>query len=173
MPVRVNWDEGDRENGKLMPPGAYLVSIKSAKETTSGPNSKVPGSPMFEVVLRGVEDDFTVFDSLSLTGGGWGIAKAKLKALGVLGQGTGELAADALVGRRAWISVIHETYKGKTKMRVDVNAGDHCGFYSADDPPLEALPSTKPAPAEDNDPFGDIAPPVLRPASDDASKVPF
>lgn len=112
------------------PEGTYLGNVSKAEEFTS--RSGHPGLKLeFGCVHEGAT--FTVRDTIMLGGGGWGMGRARLTALGVPEDFTGNLDPLDLVGRQVYIHLTHEEYTGRggetrKNLKPNPGKGSHSGY---------------------------------------------
>ena len=162
--MTIIFDDSDAVEGgeiQLTPEGRYEVEIIEAEAKRS---KKVPHDPMLTIVVKvlGQSYEYTdretgqieqrpvvVYDNLMMAGRGAGMGAAKSKAFGrELVKGTPVEEHD-YIGLRAMAYLKHETYQGKTRLKVDSYQGEYCGY----DP--VGTPSPASTKAEDTD-FDDI-----------------
>lgn len=146
------------ESGLLL--GTYLWEVCGAKVERS---SKT-GEYMLVLKLKCGEHELT--DRAMLGGGGWGIGRKKLIALGLKPDFKGNLDPVEFIGRRVWVATVKGEWQGIdkktgaprtfTKMEVDINQLDLAGYQAEQNVPAGAtLPETAGmGPGLDlNDPF--------------------
>ena len=94
-------------------PGIDLWEVMQAEETKSR-----AGDAMFKMKYKRVSDPSAhIYDNVMLAGGGWGIGKQKLAALGVANDFKGEIDPLDFVGKRVWISTGVSTWEGKDNLK--------------------------------------------------------
>jgi hypothetical protein len=130
-------------------PGIHLGRVAACELK----RSEKSGSPYFSV--RFVADDplsetgekTLCFDVLMLGGAGRSIGQGKLEALG-FEKGDPIESPEELIGRRAWLACVKDSYKGKERLKVDISAdGSVCGYWPEDAAPAGATSGL--APTED------------------------
>lgn len=102
--------------GSILPPGEYTVEVDDASEGTSS-----SGLPQLELNMRCVDGELRgdqIRDWIVFAPQTAGKVKQVLDALGVPADGSIDLDAAKLVGRRARIIVRSELYNGEQKSRV-------------------------------------------------------
>ena len=106
------WEAGD-----ILPPGRHTVKVVEAKEGQSR-----SGAPQLELQLESIEGEYkggTIRDWVTFSQKAAGRVKQVLFALGVNElDGTVQVEAQSLVGRRATIVVRTEPYDGKDRSKV-------------------------------------------------------
>ena len=137
--VHVNMNSA-AEGGFAPPePGVHLWEVTKSEAGTSQSQH-----PKFSVEAERVEGDGRLYDTIMLAGGGWGIGKAKLTALGVPMDFDGDLDPLDLVHRRFWASTGIEEYtvasgkhagKKREKLKVLIDDLEHCGYQHVDKVP--------------------------------------
>lgn len=127
--VKVDMTQPDRD----LTPGVDLWEVKTA----SGKESS-NGTPMISLEFKRVSGQGVLWDNVMLGGGGWGIGKAKLSALGVPKNFTGDLNVATLVGRRVWVATVVDEYQGKSRLKVDIAELDHAGYQDEKNKPAGA-----------------------------------
>lgn len=129
MAIDLDWT-GTTEEGYTLPPeGTYLAEVDLVETAKSA-----KGDTYLRVQLRDVNTRAEICrDMVMLTGGGRGIGMAKLRQLGVP-EGTQKLEPLALVGKRVRVAIMHDTYEGQKRAKVDIKAeGFKCGYLAAGD----------------------------------------
>ena len=140
------------ESGLLI--GTNLWEVRGAKIE----RSQKSGENMLVLKLKCGEHDLT--DRAMLGGGGWGIGKNKLLALGMAPDFKGSLDALDFIGKKVWIATVEGSFEGidkKTgakrtykKMEVDIDQLERNGYQAADRVPAGAVaPAAGNGPAED------------------------
>lgn len=129
--VRVDMTQPDRD----MTPGVDLWEVKTGVSKTSTNNT-----PMLSLEFKRVVGQGLLYDNVMLGGGGWGIGKAKLTALGIPKTFSGDLNVTMLVGKRVYIATVVGEYTDKkgqqrSKLEVDINELEHAGYQSESKPP--------------------------------------
>jgi len=146
--ISYNPKKAESEQFKKLPPGTYHAQVAEATEKTSS-----KGDPMISLKWHYLDGDFTLcFDNLVFNDGGRGIAHKKLKMMGVaIPDEDMEFSLDAsdLVGMEAMLTVVEETYKGKTNLKPDFGAD---GFGYA------PVPGSVPVRPKSNEKFDDTVP---------------
>ena len=130
-----NDTKADSGAGGKLKPGRYLVEVDDAIEKESK-----KGDPMILLSLKAIKTGkFCAYDNIMLDGGGAGIGKAKLSGFGIAVKNGDEVTAKKLIGKRALAHLKEEVYEGKTKLAVDIEQGEHCG-YDIEGAPIEGEP---------------------------------
>jgi len=130
MALDLNW-EGTTEDGfTIAPEGTYLAEV----DDVQAKHSK-NGELYLEVQLRDTKSRVEICrDALMLQGGGRGIGMAKLRQLGVP-EGTQKLEPLSLVGRRVRIAIMHDSYEGRKRAKINIKAdGFKCGYLAVEQP---------------------------------------
>jgi hypothetical protein len=114
-----------------MPPGRYHVEIKAVEEKKSQ-----KGDLMWKVRLNTIAGFDSIDDVIMHEGAGLKMGIAKLTKLGVRKEML-PLNSEAIIGRRCYINVTHQTYPGRNGeelTRPQVN-----GMYEEDteQPPMK------------------------------------
>ena len=119
-------DEDIEEANKVGEPGIYAAEIDAVEEKLTKSND-----PMWALKYKDANTgEFICYDNLAFSKNGKGMAFLKLKNLGVEKvDGFYEIESENLVGSRVTLTLIEDTYKGKTKLIVDVGA-ENCGYDS-------------------------------------------
>jgi hypothetical protein len=101
-----------------LPPGWYSIRVDGAQETKS--RSETPGVELTMCVEDPREHaNRLLWDTIWITQASLGFVKQKLEAMGYpIPQGGFDLDPNSLVGRRCRVRVDHETYEGKTRVKV-------------------------------------------------------
>lgn len=157
----ISWSEYEEPTSRPMPldPGRYLVEVTGAEERVSSKS----GSTYFSLALTAPAfGQILTFDIVMLEGKATNIGLCKLKRLGVPCEGTIDLLPAELIGRRAYVQVVEEEYKGEVRLKVELTSDDDgaCGYWALDAPP----PGVIGAAEEDSPP--PPAPPVPPAAAD-------
>ena len=129
------------ETGLLV--GTHLWEVRGAKIE----KSQKSGEPMLVLKLKCGEIELT--DRAMLGGGGWGIGKAKLIALGMSPTFKGSLDPLDFIGRKVWIATVKGQFEGldkktgakKTiyKMEVDIDQLANAGYQEHEKIPEGAV----------------------------------
>jgi len=146
--ARVDWTPEPENDFK---PGAYLVEVLDAQEKRSSSS----GALMFSIRLGAVdfESRTLCFDNLMLEGKGRGMGTKKLQAFGIQ-EGAEEVLASQLEGKRAYVFVVEDEYKGKKSLKPALKKGTHCGYWlESDRDSVEKLHQNIPANAGEENPF--------------------
>lgn len=123
---RIDWTE--EEHTSKFVPGVYLAEVDDCEERTSQRTQ----APYFNVRLKSVDHGGVLaFDILMLGGKGRNIGTAKLRALG-FDEGVIEIEAHDLIGKRAYVFLHEDEYKGKRRLRVNIDQGQYCGYSDPD-----------------------------------------
>jgi len=119
-------DEDIEEANKVGEPGVYEAEVATVEEKLTKSND-----PMWALKFKDAKTgDFLCYDNLAFSKNGKGMAFLKLKNLGVEKvDGFYEVESENLVGSRVNLTLVEDTYKGKTKLVVDVGA-ENCGYES-------------------------------------------
>lgn len=134
--------------------GTYHVEVLEAEDQVA----KTSGSRMIRLILVEPDTDGQVvcYDRLMIEGGGMGITKKKLQALGI-NLDAADFDSQDLIGRRFHVAVKFgkPNDQGKRFLEVDIAAkGSKCGYWSEAEPPpprvVDGDPSTWP---KDDAPF--------------------
>ena len=137
MSPKIDWEEynDSPKEREQLPAGIYNVEVADAEERTSA-----AGNKYFNIRLKEMEGGKSLcFDILMLNGKGVRIGLAKLSRLGFVPGQDDEIVAAQLIGKRAWVEVKEDSYEGKTRLVVDINAkSSACGYWSEDEPPSVA-----------------------------------
>lgn len=138
--------------GDLIPEGSYLVRVEKAEVGYSQAGNE--GIKLRLKVQGGDHDGRVVFDDLWLTEKALGYVRYRLEVMGAkIPDGPFNLDPDHLVGRRARVEVVHETFREKTRAKV---AGWSRIEAEPVGNPFEGdLPVEKPAAAAHRDPADD------------------
>lgn len=140
--VNVDMNRPDRD----LNPGVDLWEVMKSEAT----NSRA-GDAMIRLKLFRVSDPAAhLFDNIMLAGGGWGIGKSKLVALGVSENFRGDLDPLDFVGRRVWVSTGVDSYEGKDRLKVMIDGLRYSGYQPADQVPPGCV---APEPESDRVPF--------------------
>lgn len=149
--VRVDFGEKPKPKTK---PGPHLCEVRKSTEKRSK-----KGDAMFEVNWRGVNDPgLSTFDYIMMEGAGVGMGYKKLEALGWPPKFKGEIHDHELIGKRAWVFLELEEYKGELSLKADSGQGTHYGYQPESDTPEEAN-FDKP-PREEVDPYEGLDEPL-------------
>ncbi len=132
----------NREPVSALLTGINLWTVKSAKIE----KSQKSGTPM--LVLEFKCGEYELKDRAMLAGGGWGIGKAKLIALGMSPTFTGNFDPLDLIGRKVWIATVEGTFAGVDKksgapknfkkLEVDIGQLKHAGYNLPEEIPAGA-----------------------------------
>lgn len=127
--------------------GTHLWTVKNARVE----KSKTSGENMLVLTLKSGESEMT--DRAMLGGGGWGIGKKKLLALGLPADFKGALDPIQFIGAKVWCATKIEPYQGIDKktgqprtfqsLKVDVDQLTHAGYQ-----PEAMVPAGCTAPVE-------------------------
>jgi hypothetical protein len=136
--VRPDWSAGEEFDRVLPDEGMYQVIVLACEEKQSS-----SGKPTFNVEFgRSPSGKHLCWDTLTLAGKGWGIAKAKLKML-KFSEANVDIEARDLVGRKCRVYIKHDTFQGKngprTTAKVDIYQGEHCGYFPFEEDKLDKL----------------------------------
>lgn len=135
MSPQIDWEEYNDapQEREQMEAGIYNVEVADAEEKTSA-----AGNSYFNIRLKDIGSGKSLcFDILMLNGKGIRIGLAKLSRLGFVPGEDNEIVAAQLIGKRAWVSVKNDTYEGKTRLVVDINAKTSgCGYWTEAEPPV-------------------------------------
>ncbi len=152
---------GFRMKAEMMPEGVHLVEVSDVKEG----QSKAKGTPQWTVTLRGWDNPHVTVMAWWPLGGTFAFKTRKYLAL--MG-----FAADAVVeemdllGKKLYVAVKHEEYKGELGAKVDEKAeGSTFGAWAESNPPPEV--AAREASAADifaGDPGNQDVPPDGEPA---------
>lgn len=128
--ARIDWSP---DTSGLPVPGIYPAEVHSVEEKKS---KKPPYSTYLKVKLVSIETrDTLCYDMIMLEGKGRGMGQRKLRVLGV-DETTQEIDPASLVGRRAFVAIIHEPYGDRLQAKVDGYAETSiCGYWPYDGPP--------------------------------------
>ena len=136
--MKVDYDPNDEGQGnggfQLPPEGRYLVRVRECEEKMSSNDN-----PYLNLWLEGIEGEWkgriVVFDKL-MAGKGANITYKKMTMLGLELDPGDDVPAEALVGRTAFVWVVHREWpkdSGKMQSAVDINANKTCGYEQAED----------------------------------------
>jgi len=133
--ARVNMNKEADSAGGPPEAGVHLWEVLKCEEAESRNKD-----PMFKVEASRVTGDGRFYDTIMLAGPGWGIGKAKLKALGVEDDFEGELDPLDLIGKHFWCSTGLETYtnkegKQRQKLKALIDELEHCGYQHVSNVP--------------------------------------
>lgn len=121
-------DESDTDGDWAVEPGTYLAEVKDVK---------VKRDDQFSLGFKDTETgDLLCWDCLTFKGKALGIARKKIKALGVVPdeKGVYDFEPAELIGSRVKLTLVVETWKGKKQLKPDQDAE---GFgYVQDDVPF-------------------------------------
>jgi hypothetical protein len=107
----------DEPTSTLVPEGTYAVIVTDAEEKTSSKGT--PGIGLDLEITEGSEKGRAVWDTAWVTEKAMWRVKKVLSALKYeIPEGEFDLNTADLIGRRAFVSVEHEEYDGKTRARV-------------------------------------------------------
>ena len=118
MPEDIGRDEPAPEGGfTLIPAGtvAEAECIMAEERTSSG------GKPQMQLTWRIIGHEFKnrrIWDDLCFVDGRKTRSKAVCATLGIVLSAEAALLPSAFVGKRAVITIVQDTYKGKTKNKV-------------------------------------------------------
>lgn len=125
--VRYTASDVEKANASGLPAeGKYLGEIDKSDEKYSQ-----SGDPMFNVAFKDVSTGHRLcFDTIMMGGRGMGIGHKKLLILGVVAEGEKEFDVEAhqLLGKRAVLTLKHETFNGKTNAKPDFKANAGFGY---------------------------------------------
>ena len=118
MPDDFDQDEPTPEGGfQLIPAGTVAeANCITAEERTSG-----SGKPQMQLTWRIVGPEFKgrrVWDDLCFVDGRKARSKAVCATLGIVLSAKAALLPSAFVGKRAVLTIVVDTYNGKTKNKV-------------------------------------------------------
>lgn len=136
----------NKEPADAMLTGINLWEVRACKSERSQ-----KGDPKLVVKFQAVGTEIELTDHIMLGGGGWGIGKAHLLALGVPPGYTGSLDPLDFIGRKVWLATHVEERQGlATKgpnagkmmtfrnLRVDINALENKGYQAEANVPAGA-----------------------------------
>lgn len=108
--------------------GVYLCEVKAIAEKTTK-----AGDEMWNLEFKDVKTgDVICYDNLVFSVKGRGIAFTKLKALGVKKDADSgyDIEPDELIGFRAKLNLVKETYNGNDRLTPDIYASEpfQCGY---------------------------------------------
>lgn len=125
--VQANESDSGSE-GRSLTAGSYLAEVKDVK---------VKRDDQFSLGFKDTETgELICWDCLTFKGKALGIARKKIKALGIVpdDKGVWDFEPTELIGMRVNLAVIDETWQGKKQLKPDMGSE---GFgYQADSPPF-------------------------------------
>lgn len=131
MPLPIDWNADDGS----FKPGIYLARVKEAAFKRSQMGNDMVALTFAAMDFEGRK---LCHDNLMLSGNGWGLGKAKLKALGI--QEGSVVEVTDLLDRMIYIAVKSDSYNGRTRLAVDISQGS-AGYWPESTPPANV---TKP-----------------------------
>ena len=145
--AHIDMTRPDRE----FKPGIDIWVVKTADEKQSS-----NGNNMFSIrFVRESDPSDSLFDNIMLESRGWPIGKRRLQALGVAPDHSGELHANALVGKRVFLATHVTNYRGEDRLQVDRDGLTHAGYQPISNPPdgYGCTQEDRDATADGDDPF--------------------
>ena len=136
MPEDIDQDEPTPEGGfTLIPTGtvAEAECLAAEERASSG------GKPQMQLTWRIIGPEFKgrrIWDDLCFVDGRKGRSKAVCAQLGIVLSAKAALLPDAFVGKRAILTIVQETYNGKTKNKVGFDGV--AAAHPADGTPVDA-----------------------------------
>ena len=120
-------DASDSGGDWAVKPGVYLAEVKDVK---------IKRDDQFSLGFKDTESgDFLCWDCLTFKAKALGIARKKIKALGVIPdeKGVYDFEPAELIGSRVKLTLVEDVWKGKKQLKPDM-ASDGFGYVEDDVP---------------------------------------
>lgn len=134
--VKINWNDGEQKK-RLYRKGNYLAEITGVRQKASS-----KGDQMFVVQFASIEHDgaYLATDYIMLEGKGIPMGVRKLKALGFDPKKDDDINPATMIGRRVYVAIGVDEYKGEVVNRIDGSAkGSKAGYWPEKSPPDQVV----------------------------------